>query len=122
MGGAPGAGRAKGLRGASVGPPGATRGSEPPLALLSIADRDKWGLLDLARALVRAGYRLAATAGTRAALADAGLDALPVAKLGSAPQGDETAILELIDGGRVRLGVNTPTPRAGPRRGAAADP
>jgi carbamoyl-phosphate synthase large subunit len=110
---------AKALTGASLIPPRAAAGEEAPLALLSIADRDKWGLLDLARALVHAGYRLAATAGTRAALADAGLEAAPIAKLGAEPVGDEVAILGLIAGGRVRLVVNTPTPRSGPVRDAA---
>ena len=76
---------AKALTGASLVPPRAGDGEVAPLALLSIADRDKWGLLDLARALVRAGYGLAATAGTRAALAEAGIEALPVAKLGAEP-------------------------------------
>ena len=57
---------AKALTGASLIPPRtAETEGEAPLALLSIADRDKWGLLDLARALDVAGYRLAATAGTR---------------------------------------------------------
>ena len=109
---------AKALTGASLIPPRPGAG-EPPLALLSIADRDKWGLLDLARALSRAGYRLAATAGTRAALERAGLAAEPVAKLGEEPAGDEAGILALIAGGRVRLVVNTPTPRSGPVRDAA---
>ena len=63
---------AKALTGASLIPPRAGPG-EAPVALLSIADRDKGGLLDLARALDRAGYRMAATAGTRAALGAGGL-------------------------------------------------
>ncbi len=109
---------AKALTGASLIPPRASD-AETPLALLSIADRDKPGLLALARALVRAGYRLAATAGTRAALVEAGLDADPVAKLGAAPVGDEAGILELIASGGVRLVVNTPTPRSGAVRDAA---
>ncbi len=110
---------AKALTGASLIPPRAAAGEVAPIALLSIADRDKWGLLDLARALVRAGYAIAATAGTREALAGAGIDASPVAKLGAERAGDEAAILELIAGGRVRLVVNTPTPRSGPVRDAA---
>jgi carbamoyl-phosphate synthase large subunit len=109
---------AKALTGASLIPPRAAEG-EVPLALLSIADRDKGGLLDLARALIRAGYRLAATTGTRAALVAAGFEAMPVAKLGSMPVGDEAGILGLIAGGLVRLVVNTPTPRSGAVRDAA---
>src|SRR5690348_9554808 len=73
---------AKALTGAALVPPRADAAAEPPLALLSIADRDKAELPRLASALRAAGYRLAATAGTRAALAGAGFEALAVAKLG----------------------------------------
>jgi carbamoyl-phosphate synthase large subunit len=110
---------AKALTGSSLMPPRAGDG-EPPLALLSIADRDKWGLAALGHALVRAGYRLAATAGTRALLEREGITGIvPVAKLGAEPVGEETGILEMIASGRVRLVVNTPTPRSGPVRDAA---
>jgi carbamoyl-phosphate synthase large subunit len=110
---------AKALTGSSLMPPRAGDG-EAPLALLSIADRDKWGLSDLGRALVKAGYRLAATAGTRALLERKGVSGiLPVAKLGAEPLDGERGILELIASGEVRLCVNTPTPRSGPVRDAA---
>ena len=110
---------AKALTGASLIPPRAGEGIAP-LVLLSVADRDKWGIPDLGRALVRAGYRLAATGGTRAALAAVGItDVAPVAKLGAEPVGDEVGILELIASGEVRLVVNTPTPRSGAVRDAA---
>ncbi len=109
---------AKALTGASLIPPRWGE-AEAPLALLSIADRDKWGLLDLARALDVAGYRLAATAGTRDALVAAGFTAEPVAKLGAEPGPGESGILDLIAGGHVRLVVNTPTPRSGAVRDAA---
>jgi carbamoyl-phosphate synthase large subunit len=97
-------------------------GAHPaPIALLSIADRDKAELPRLAAALDRAGFRVAATPGTRAAILAAGLEADPVAKLGAEPDATaaETALLELITGGRVRLVVNTPTPRSGAIRDAA---
>jgi carbamoyl-phosphate synthase large subunit len=110
---------AKALTGASLVPPRAAVGEEVPVALLSIADRDKWGLLRLARALVKAGYRLWATGGTRAALAAAGIDSDLVAKLDAEPEGSEPRILDAIAGGRVRLCVNTPTPRSGAVRDAA---
>ena len=111
---------AKALTGASLVPPRTAEAEgEAPLALLSIADRDKWGLLDLARALDVAGYRLAATAGTRAVLLEAGFEAAPVAKLGAEPAPGEAGILELIADGHVRLVVNTPTPRSGAVRDAA---
>ncbi len=112
---------AKALTGASLVPPRRLGPDDAPLALVSIADRDKEQLGRLAAALARAGYRLAATAGTRAALAAAGYEALPVAKLGAEP--DEAAgegeILQLIAAGEVRLVVNTPTPRSGAVRDAA---
>src|SRR4029077_5799744 len=84
-------------------------------------DRDKESLPRLAGALAVAGYRLAATPGTRRALAAAGYDARPVAKLGEdASEADgEVAILDLIASGEVRLVVNTPTPRSGAVRDAA---
>jgi carbamoyl-phosphate synthase large subunit len=110
---------AKALLGASLVPPRA--GDAGALALLSIAERDKAELPRLAEALVSAGYRLAATEGTREALARAGYEAAPVAKLGAvpAPGTDEVAILDVIASGRVRLVVNTPTPRSGAVRDAA---
>ncbi|HJP89120.1 MAG TPA: carbamoyl-phosphate synthase large subunit [Candidatus Limnocylindrales bacterium] len=95
--------------------------AEAPIALLSIADRDKPQLVRLARALELAGYRLAATPGTRGALAAAGITATRVAKLGSEPDTlvGEVALLDMLRGGGVRLVVNTPTPRSGPVRDAA---
>jgi len=110
---------AKALTGASLVPPRVGEGEAPPVALISLADRDKWGLLRVAEALLRGGYVLAATPGTRAALAAAGIGSLPVAKLGADPVGDEEAILDAIAGGKVRLVVNTPTPRSGAVRDAA---
>nr|MBA2757578.1 carbamoyl phosphate synthase large subunit [Chloroflexota bacterium] len=110
---------AKALLGAALVPP--TPGEGGALALLSIADRDKALLPRLARALATADYRLAATPGTRAALADAGHAAAPVAKLGEPADvaGGEVPILDLIASGEVRLVVNTPTPRSGAVRDAA---
>ena len=112
-------GLAKALLGAALVPP--RPGADGALALLSIADRDKESLPRLAGALAAAGYRLAATPGTRRALAAAGYDARPVAKLGEAANeaDGEVAILDLIASGEVRLVVNTPTPRSGAVRDAA---
>jgi carbamoyl-phosphate synthase large subunit len=111
----------KALVGASLVPPRASGADGEPVALLSIADRDKWGLVQLARALRRAGYRLAATPGTRAALREAGFGVDPVAKLGEPPISEigEVGILDAIATGDVRLVVNTPTPRSGVVRDAA---
>jgi carbamoyl-phosphate synthase large subunit len=112
---------AKALVGAALVPPRAVVDGPRPLALVTIADRDKPSLPRLAAALQTAGYRLAATPGTRAALAAGGFDADPVAKLGEEPAdgSGEIAILELIAAGDVRLVVNTPTPRSGAVRDAA---
>jgi carbamoyl-phosphate synthase large subunit len=113
---------AKALVGASLVPPRRLSGDDAPLALLSIADRDKAELPRLATALAAAGYRLAATAGTQAVIEASGLTAMAVAKLGAttdASDDDEVSILELIASGTVRLVVNTPTPRSGAVRDAA---
>jgi carbamoyl-phosphate synthase large subunit len=110
---------AKALLGAALVPP--RPGEAGALALLSIADRDKALLPRLAMGLADAGYRFAATPGTRRALADVGYDARPVAKLGEEADSDagEVPILDLIASGEVRLVVNTPTPRSGAVRDAA---
>jgi carbamoyl-phosphate synthase large subunit len=114
---------AKALRGAALVPvrPHLGHDDPAPLALLSIADRDKGQLPRLARALAAAGYRLAATDGTRAALEAAGFSARRVARLAS--EESEAAgvpdMVGIIRSGRVRLVVNTPTPRSGPVRDAA---
>jgi carbamoyl-phosphate synthase large subunit len=108
---------AKALLGAALVPP--RPGVAGTTALLSIADRDKAELPRLARALRTAGYDLAATSGTLAALEAAGFAARPVAKLGAAPEAGEASILEFIASGAVRLVVNSPTPRSGAVRDAA---
>jgi carbamoyl-phosphate synthase large subunit len=120
---------AKALVGASLVPPrvsadGGAAGTAPvdgPVALLSIADRDKAELIRLARALRKAGYRLAGTPGTRTLLREAGFGVIPVAKLGATPDAaiGEVGIVEAIAAGEVRLVVNTPTPRSGAVRDAA---
>ena len=112
---------AKALTGASLVPPRRLGPDDAPLALLSIAERDKAELPRLASALAAAGYRLAATGGTAAVVEAMGLAVRPVAKLGAEPDPalGETAILELIASGEVRLVVNTPTPRSGAVRDAA---
>jgi len=108
---------AKALVAASLVPPAAGPGGA--LALLSVADRDKALLGPLATALAKAGYRFAATRGTRTALAALGHDAGAVARLGAKAGPGESPIIELIASGDVRLVVNTPTPRSGPVRDAA---
>jgi carbamoyl-phosphate synthase large subunit len=110
---------AKALLGAALIPP--RPGEAGELALLSIADRDKALLPRLAAGLAGAGYRFAATPGTRRRLADVGYESRPVAKLGEEADeaSGEVPILDLIATGEVRLVVNTPTPRSGAVRDAA---
>jgi carbamoyl-phosphate synthase large subunit len=126
---------AKALRGAALIPPASGRHTDrpgmrgvAPLALLSVADRDKPLVPRVATALRVAGYEFAATSGTADALRDAGFDSQRVAKLGDSPGeggrgriGDVALplITDVIASGRVGLVVNTPTPRAGPIRDAA---
>ena len=112
---------AKALLGAALVPPRAGPTGEQPMALLSVADRDKHHVPRLAAALSAAGYALAATPGTRTGLADAGFTARAVAKLGEDADGSigEIGILDLIADGGVKLVVNTPTPRSGAVRDAA---
>ncbi len=108
---------AKALVAASLVPP--RPGPDGALALLTVADRDKGLLGPLAAALAKAGYRFAATSGSRAALAALGHEAEAVAKLGAGTAPGEVAILDLVASGRLALVVNTPTPRSGPVRDAA---
>ena len=109
---------AKALLAASLRPP--APGAEGATALVSVADRDKAGLGQLAAALVVGGYRLAATAGTAAALRGLGHDVQEVARLGETGTAERPDILGLIEGGSVSLVVNTPSPLPGPVRDAAA--
>jgi carbamoyl-phosphate synthase large subunit len=108
---------AKALTGAALVPPHPLPGRD--VAIVSIADRDKALAPRIGAALVRAGYRIAATPGTRAALARAGIAADPVAKVGAGPDAEGTPILDAIASGRTGLVVNTPTPRSGAVRDAA---
>jgi carbamoyl-phosphate synthase large subunit len=114
---------AKALRGAALVPPRPRLGPDDPapIALLSVADRDKALLPQLAAALAKARYALAATDGTRATLAALGYASEPVAKLATA-ESEAAGIPDMvsrIESGRVRLVVNTPTPRSGAIRDAA---
>ena len=109
---------AKALLGAALVPP--RPGADGALALLSIADRDKELLPRLATALKAAGYALAATPGTRAALEPPGSMPGPSPssarrRRGSARSRSSTSSRT----GDVRLVVNTPTPRSGAVRDAA---
>ena len=108
---------AKAMQGAALIPP--RPGAEGALALVSVAERDLPLLSRVAAALARAGYRFAATEGTAAALAHLGYEAQVVAKVGQPPVAGRVSILELINSDKVRLVVNTPSPKSGPVRDAA---
>jgi len=107
---------AKALVAASLNPP--MPGPGGALALLSIADRDKGTLADLARRLAAVGYRFCATSGTAAALGTFGYGSELVGRVGEAAAG--RSVLEAIGSGEVQLVVNTPSPGAGPVRDAGA--
>jgi carbamoyl-phosphate synthase large subunit len=108
---------AKAMQGAALIPP--RPGADGALALVSIAERDLPSLPRVASALARAGYRFAATEGTAAALAHLSYEAQVVAKVGEPHVAGRVPILELINSGKVRLVVNTPSPKSGPVRDAA---
>ncbi|MBA3779107.1 MAG: carbamoyl-phosphate synthase large subunit [Chloroflexi bacterium] len=108
---------AKAILAASLRPPAPD--DDGTLALLSVADRDKPRLGALARALVGAGYLLVATRGTAHLLRELGHDVREVARLSEEGTGLPT-ILDVIASGTVKLVINTPSPRAGPVKDAAA--
>ena len=83
---------------------------------LSLADRDKETGVTVARRLEALGFTLLATGGTARSLAAAGVAVGgTVAKLGD-PQGPHA--VELLEGGRIDLVINTPQGR-GPRADGA---
>jgi len=98
---------AKALLAASLRPP--LPGPEGALVLVSVADRDKPRLAELATALVDAGYQFAATRGTAAALRALGHACRLVERLGQGG-GPDPDILATVFSGEVRLAVNTPSP------------
>jgi carbamoyl-phosphate synthase large subunit len=107
---------AKSLLAASLRPP--LPGTDGAVALVSLADRDKPRLPELAAALSAAGYRFAATRGTATALRAIGHAACEVGRLSEDGERDPD-ILAAISSGEVRLVVNTPSPETGVVRDAA---
>jgi carbamoyl-phosphate synthase large subunit len=75
-------------------------------AFLSVRDEDKVAVVAVAETLARLGFRLVATSGTAAALASAGIDVEPVAKVSEAA--GEPTVVDLIRRRRCDLVVNTP--------------
>ena len=74
---------------------------------LSVHDRDKGRALPVARRLVELGFGLVATAGTRAFLAEHGVDAEPVFKVN---EGRPNVVDRMVNGD-IQLLVNTPLGR-----------
>ena len=73
-------------------------------AFLSVNDRDKPGLLSVARKLAELGLSLVATRGTARFLADAGLKVDPVFKVNEG----QPNVVDLIRDGKIQLIINTP--------------
>ena len=72
--------------------------------LISVPDKDKAEMVEVARDLVEAGFRILATKGTQKALTDAGILSEFVYKLGEG----RPNINDLITNGKVDLIINTP--------------
>jgi carbamoyl-phosphate synthase large subunit len=77
---------------------------------ISVADKDKAGIVPIARRLEKLGFDLYATSGTARHLAASGIRATAVSKLG---ESGVTGV-DLIESGKVGLVINTPRGR-GPR-------
>ncbi len=73
-------------------------------AFLSVEDKDKAGLVPVAKRLADCGFDLCATRGTAAALADAGIEARAIGKV---QEGGPSAVDE-IRAGKIVLVINTP--------------
>ena len=76
--------------------------------LMSLADRDKAAGVEMAQVFNGLGLSIAATAGTAAALSDAGV---PVANVVAKVGEGGPDVVELIESGQVQLVVNTPRGR-----------
>jgi carbamoyl-phosphate synthase large subunit len=74
---------------------------------VSVRDADKRAIVPVGAALAGLGFRLVATAGTAAALADAGIAVDTAAKVSEANGGGDT-VVDLIRRGRCDLVINTP--------------
>jgi len=107
---------AKALVAASLRPPVAGEGGA--LALLSIAERDKGLLGELAARLGAVGYRFCATSGTAVALRVLGHEVEEVGRVGDGTAG--RSVIDAIASGDVLLVVNTPSPESRPVRDAGA--
>ena len=71
---------------------------------VSVCDRDKRGIVPIARDIVRLGFRIVATAGTARTLGAAGVDCTPVKKISEG----EPNVLDMLVAGEIALMINTP--------------
>ncbi|MFB3817158.1 MAG: carbamoyl-phosphate synthase large subunit [Candidatus Methylomirabilales bacterium] len=77
--------------------------------LITVADKDKPGVVEVARQFRALGFALRATAGTHAVLAAHGVPAEPILKLHEG----QPNILDAVRSGEIQLVVNTPIGRRG---------
>ncbi len=77
--------------------------------LMTVADKDKPGLVEVARQFRALGFAIRATTGTHAALASHGIAAQPILKLHEG----RPNIVDAIGGGEIQLLINTPIGRLG---------
>jgi len=76
--------------------------------LITVADRDKPAVREVARRFVELGFKIKATNGTHAFLADAGIESEPVVKMREGRPNIADAIID----GEVQLVINTPRGKA----------
>jgi carbamoyl-phosphate synthase large subunit len=72
--------------------------------LITVADRDKPAVQEVARRFAELGFKIVATAGTQAFLAQSGIDAEPIAKMREGRPNIADAVID----GAIHLVVNTP--------------
>jgi len=75
---------------------------------ISLSDKDKEGAIESARALSNLGFYLLATEGTRKRLLEEGISSTLVAKVSEKKSPTDSSAVELIEGGLIKLVVNTP--------------
>ncbi|MPN57329.1 Carbamoyl-phosphate synthase large chain [bioreactor metagenome] len=73
--------------------------------IITVKDEDKGEIVGIARGLADMNIELFATEGTRKALGEAGVEAMPVSRVSEA----HPNILDMISSGTVDLVINTPT-------------
>ena len=72
--------------------------------LITVADRDKPAVVEVARRFAELGFRIKATQGTRAFLAEHGIQAEPILKMHEG----RPNIVDAIKNGEIQLVINTP--------------